>query len=421
MTQHFRFACGLAAVLSAQFSAAIAVEVQQVSWLRDDLTVYHEQSDTGQYIVEVPAEDFDRMTYDSEFDQYVGYVNIVVSASPGGQGEWVVKNLTVVVRDREDLDGRLPWCLEAPLPTGSREFLGACWIETTFTGAPLMEAPASGRSLVPVTQTTHLSGGCVDELFPRPLVTTTAAHDLPTWVPKVGPVPRPLPLDLHGYTLGDAGEKAGERIAISIKEKEVESVDEKAYMCAPAASARSLKYLVKAGKITLDDNIQAITDELKGDFKTGNNALRSPATLFADLEPGANAYNDRKRLGLQISSKQFVRDVLNDLKDGADITVYYEIFQYKASPRGPIRVPIEGHAAFVTGITPFKDRQGAVVYYMIDTVSDLKQGNGRAENVKRTYRAEENGTTLSVFDEQGRLRYFGQVDEASGFLIKKKP
>jgi hypothetical protein len=411
----------IVAAVTPASGLAFSLHVQQVSWLRDDLSVYHETSDTGQFVA-LDQDDFDETTYDPENDQYVGYLNVVVSDSPGGSGDWVIKNFTVIVRDREDLDGRLPWSLEAPLPCASIEFLGACWVVASFTGQPLDRALTGNRSLQPVEQVTHLAGGMFDEEFPRLWVTTTAAHDLPVFAAKRGPIPRPLALDHHAYGSGDAGEKPGERIPITIKEKEVETVDEAPWMCAPAASARSLKYLAKAGKITLDDGIQAITDELKTDFKTGNNALGGKGTVFSDALAGSKAYNDRKRLGLEVRYEQFARGVLADLKAGADVTINYEIFQWKALPlQGLVRVPIEGHCAFVTGITPYKDASGAVQYYMIDSVSDINQGNRRAENVKRTYRVEENGTTLSVFDEQGRLRYFGQVDDRSGFLIKKKP
>ncbi|MCW5935768.1 MAG: hypothetical protein KIT11_00480 [Fimbriimonadaceae bacterium] len=397
------------------------LEVQQVSWLRENLTVYHASSDTGQYVFRLERQDFDRMAYDPETDQYVGYLNVLASNSVFGPAQWVVKNLTVVLRDGADLVGREAWTLEAPLPCASIEFLGACWTVASFGSEPLFDAPSGSRTFSPVTQVTHLAGGGLNEQFPRPWVNTTAAHDLAVFASGRGPVPRPFPLDLHGYTLGDAGEKPGERVAIGIKETEVEKVDEAPWMCTPASSARSLKYLVKLGKITLEDDVQTITDALKTDYKTGANALNVSGTIFSDALAGAKAYSDRKRLGLDIRYEQFARNVLDDLKDGADLTMNYAIFQWKGTALNPIKVPIEGHTAFVTGITPFKDRSGAVQYYLVDTLSDINQGNRKAENVKRTYRVEENGTTLTVLNERGQPIVFGQVDDRSGFLIKKKP
>jgi hypothetical protein len=320
----------------------------------------------------------------------------------------------VVVRGRDDLEDT-SFDIEAPLPCASIQLIDRCLVAMEVSGTPMTEMPFGPFEPMVVDQAELLWGGAHADSFPS-TVCTSAAHERPRLNFAVGSVRRPEPFDLHGFTPQDQNPKAGPSSEIRVKVAEIEAVDEKAWRCSPAASARSLKYLAKQGKITVDDGIQKVTDDLEADMKTGKNGVLG--TRFKDIVDGAKAYNDRKRLGLQIDYKPLVKDVVDDLKNGADVSINYEIFLWA---RPGVRVSVQGHSAMVTKITPWKDRTGKTLYWIVDAVSDLGQGDKKAANNVQRYRISETTGVMEAFDDRGNLKAVGLVNEDSGFLVKKKP
>ncbi|MCW5939157.1 MAG: hypothetical protein KF884_03525 [Fimbriimonadaceae bacterium] len=404
----------LAGLGLSALAPAATLEIEQVSWLRDDMSVYHPFSDTGMYAVRTESSDISRFTYDPETDQYVGYVNIAVRSDALSRPEWVVRNLSVVVRSSEDLDDT-SFDIEAPLPCASIQLIDRCLVVMEVSGAPMTEMPFGPFEPMDVDQAELLWGGAHADSFPW-TVCTSAAHERPRLNFAVGSVRRPEPFDMHGFTPQDQNPKPGPSSEIKVKVAEIEAVDEKAWRCSPAASARSLKYLAKQGKITVNDGIQKVTEDLEADMKTGKNGVSG--TRFKDIVDGAKAYNDRKRLGLQIDYKPLVKDVVDDLKNGADVSINYELFIWA---RPGVRVPVQGHSAMVTKITPWQDRAGKTLYWIVDAVSDLKQGDKIAANNVQRYRISETTGVMEAFDERGNLKAVGLVNPDSGFMVKTKP
>ena len=227
-----------------------------------------------------------------------------------------------------DFDGRLPdsFAFNLGLP---RRFDAS--LDPTYSAAVIItSAPLNS----------------IPDIPPQPIVVTKE-----DWLWSNGLAGEVTPPTAQSFVAADNAADEVVKAEIKIKESDVIAIPEEINRCGPGAAARSLKYLDQQKLIKLKQTPLQAYNTLKGRNYMNTDPVKGTTT--ENFEKGKNAYAKNFNLKIETSgtytSPFFVNDVINLMKDGADVEV---IFDKGKNEQGQ---ELLGHIAFVSAIELTRD------------------------------------------------------------------
>ena len=371
-----RYAVGMVVLLAvvSQVPAAGLV-FQQVSWLDSAGSPVSRYSDWGRVEISLSSAD-DALFHPMVVDGLAGsggFINVVSNA--GGPDDWEIVNLPIFYPDPSELDGRLPQGVLFDLGVSPTTPVGSLDYYFTIDPAPLAVMPTTGtgasQAVVEFEQilsgeslwlgTNHYEGGG--------LASPQAA------------------MDFRG---AESGEVIASRGSISIPETSLATVNEDDNGCAPGAVARSIKYLSDAHEnVNVPDNAQTVYGQLRTAMGTDANG-----TNTADILSGKDAYVAAHNLPITSTQTKDFKKAIDTLQHTGDVEI--GVWWGEDADGNSMG----SHRAMVTEVQELQDASGNTTGYVIKTVDDPVQGDGKEANSTHTMKFDANGK-LVQYDGHG--------------------
>lgn len=359
--------------LVALQAGAASLGFEQISWLDNAGGYVSRFSDWGQVQISLGSADdglFYTMTVQTGYGQLVtgrgGYMNIVTDA--GGSADWDVQNLPFFYENPIDLDGRLPQGVWFDLGVTPGTPLSSLNYYYTIDPAPLASMPAGTLTSLPVTEFEQFLSGDMLWLGPNP--------------PQGGGLTAPPAA--QNFEGAAAGEHVGWVGSISVPETSIGAVNEDDNGCAPGAVARSIKYMSDNHS---NVNVPATTQQVYGALRT---AMKTTAagTMTDNILSGKNAYVAANNLPIMSTQTQSFQAAMDTLNRNGDVELGV------AWGTGADGKSLGGHRTFVSEVQELQDSSGNVTGYVVRTIDDPEQGDGKAENSTHTMKFDANGNLV---------------------------
>lgn len=372
-------ACFAGAYVSAQ-----DISFNQVDWLNASGGFQSQNSNWGLANFDFDSGDLGSLFSDGAGGLY-GYLNLAVTVSGGVTDGWAVQNHLVYFDNSLALVDRLSDTFTFNLGV-SGAAAGSVTYVSSITAAPLISGPIGSSSGGSIATQSWLWGGEADTNFGG----------------YVGEAGNFVPTSATNY-VGEGAPAAankGANAAIGTAEKNIAKVNEELNGCAPAAAARSLKYLGVGG------NVQDIYDSLKSNtyMKTSLGATGS-GTQIVNFLAGKRKYTTDNNLPITTTEEMNFATVVNALKNGADVEIGV---YWGKNAQGQ---SMGGHCAFVSQIVTLKDANGASTGYEVKIIEDPTQGDGTAANSTRWLK----------FDTAGNMSGYGTGAALNSFRVEVVP
>lgn len=360
---------GAVAVAEAQ-----QMSFYQTSWLDDSGTGTYQSrfSDWGLAEITLTLADaglFNPMVLDDGTSGWGGYVNLVTDS--GGSPAWNIENLPIFFTDPAELDTRLPQGVEFDLGVAPGTALTGLNYYVTVDPNPIPTMPAGGAFLgVGVTEREVLISG--DVLWLGDSVIEGAG--------------KTAPQAAENAKMVKSNEKIASVAKITGGEDKIKKVNEADSGCAPGSVARSIQYMSdNHANVNVTESAQSTYDDLYGRMKTNDG---KSGTWTSDILKGKNSYVNSKGLPITTTQTKNFKKAMETLKKKGDVEI--GIFWGKKADGNSLG----GHRAFVSEIQEIKDSTGKVTGYIVKTIDDPKQGDGKAANGTSTLRFDANGKLL---------------------------
>lgn len=321
---------------AASPNAAVEIQFQQLHWLADDGSMHLPFSRVG-----VAKFSFRRSAKQLLDANGGGFLNVVTDIGNNTGPQWSVQNLYLSYRDSKELRRSHP-TVQFGFPTTNGTQINNLMYVVTLTPKRLKQFPPGIPQGAMVQAADYLVGG-VDE-------GGSGNADLPQIIG-------------HWKGCADVNQcnvdpsKMGR---ILIAANKVPAVNEGKMGCAPAATARSIKYLLGN---TVGD-VQGIYEGLAGAMGTNT----TTGTNKDNILKGKRKYTKDNKLKINSTmpgwSKSQAANAISALNSGADIELVIKWNNQEI-----------GHVAMVTSITQIGKNQWQIKY-----VDDPVQGDGKAEN-----------------------------------------
>lgn len=363
-----RFWLAACLCLSA-YAFSSTLTINQVDWLQGSGGFLAQNSEWGFANFQFGPGDQGQFFSDGVGGFY-GYVQLLTNPNAGsGSNNWAVQNKLMVFKDSTAFEGRLPdgitFNLGVPRGedlTGNPNFRAYAFV----TVIPLASMPivdiSGAQYQVAVGKEEWVFGGGA-------FVAPTESDSF------LGEAGRVEPATAVNYVGAAPADTKREQAKIKIKDEDVEKVKEELQGCGPGSAARSLRYLVKQGKITFAKTAQQIYEDLKAKKymntdlgEKGNGTFNKP---FVD---GKNQYAKDNKLKVTTAERVCsVGALALDLDKGEDIEV---LFKFGKNDKGK---DLGGHIAFVAEIVFYENDQIQVTGYELRVIDTKDQKDG-AEN-----------------------------------------
>lgn len=364
----------LLAVIGAGRMSAVDIAFNQLDWLDNNGGFTSEKSDWGAVTVLVSSADTNLFTQTG--NSFVGYVNIVTTVPGGNTNNWAVMNAPVVFNSLSEFDYGFPkshW-FNLGIPRGSIRVTSLNY-RITIDAAPLATAPIGPMAAADVGISKILFGGSSGVL---------------NGIAFSGNSGRLPPAPAFNFKGAAPGESAANMVRIGLTNiSQVPVVtNENVNGCAPAAAARSIKYLAR-NNAGFTNSAQNIYDTIKGSNYM-NSALGSSGdgTDSVGFKEGKDNYVATNKLGIKtvIGITNFVK-VVNALSNGADVELHF--IWYGSTNDAALDTNYFGHYAMVTSITTLVSN-GVVSGYDVEWI-DGEQGASNSSNRVHSYIFDTNG------------------------------
>jgi hypothetical protein len=364
---------------------AIVFDFFQVDWMADPAAgigpYVSQDSDWGRVEITLNSTTdhglFVPMVLEDGTNGWGGFINIVTDAAGTGVDDWEIYNLPIFYEDPLELDGRLPQGVLFDL--GVAPGVDIMNLNYGFTVDPtplLTTGPVPIPSSIPAAVNTFevLTGGDQLRLFGS--------------LVESGGQSAPQPA--QDFPGAESGEVIASRASIAVPETSVAGVNEDNNGCAPGSVARSIKYMADANSnVTVTDDANTVYGELKTAMGTTNKG-----TATSKILSGKDKYVSDNGLPIVSTQTDSFKEAMETLKNKGDVEIG---MNWGTGADGKSK---GAHRAFVSEIQELKDADGNTTGYVVKTVDDAEQGDGKATNKTHTAKFDANGK-LVQYDGKG--------------------
>lgn len=314
----------------------VEVQFTQLHWLADDGSVRFAYSRVGVAEFSFPRDANRLLDVNGG-----GFVNLVTDLGDGSGPQWSVRNLYLSYRTRRELRQARP-SVQFGLPLANGTQVSHLMFMVSLTRQRLANMPNTMPRQAMVLARDYLVGG----------------------VEQGGSGNAEMPLTLGDWigcaNLNRCAPNTTTMGRVLVANKKIAAIDEAKMGCAPAAAARSIKYL--KGDAVGD------AQSIYSDLATYMGTSPTTGTTKENILSGKRKYTKDKKLKILTNlvpwSKSQIKLLMDELNKGADVEIIIKWDNQDI-----------GHVAMVTSITQIGKNQWQVKY-----VDDPTQGDGKAEN-----------------------------------------
>ena len=349
---------------------AVDVSFDQIDWGDGSAGFIDQNSQWGQANIGFSSADVGLLTPDGS-GGYFGWVNVVTSVSGGSNNNWAVENMPVTFNSLGDLDSHLSLAVNFDLGQTDGTDISSLNYSLTISGTPLASQPGGPLTSAAVASDTVVEGTEANSSSEGGLGFLRAAQDFIGVVVNV----------VTNISLS-SGQISGGQTNIA-------RINEDDNGCAPAAAARSIKYL---GSMYPSLNITQTAQQVYGALVTSMNTsigTNGNGTLPANFVAGKNQYftTNNLAIGPTAVTNSFGAAMLA-LRNTNDVEMGL-FWGYTDAARTN---SLGGHCTFVAGVTEIR-LTNSVIGYIVTCIDDPIQGDNIASNTAYNL----------VFDASGNL------------------
>ncbi len=352
---------------SSAFASTLVIN--QVDWLQGSGGFLAQNSEWGIANFQFGPGDQGQFFPDGSGGFY-GYLQLLTNPNAGsGSNNWAVQNKVMVFKDSSAFEGRLPdgitFNLGVPRGddlTGNPNYRAYAIVTATpLATMPIVDISGEQYQVAVGKEQWVFGGGAF-------IGSNTRAG----FVGEAGEVEPATAGDYLGAAPTDTKR---EEAKIKIKDEDVEKVKEELQGCGPGSAARSLRYLVKQGKIKVNKTAQQIYEDLKTKkYMNTDLGEKGKGTFNKPFVDGKNKYAKDNKLKVNTTERPCsVGAVALDLDNGEDFEI---LFSFGKNDNDK---DLGGHIAFVAEIVYYENNQNAVTGYEIRVI-DTKDQKDDAEN-----------------------------------------
>ncbi len=370
----------LATVVFGPLARAVNVSFDQVSWGNGSGGFVDQNSSWGQATLGFSPTDVGSLTPDGS-GGYYGWVNMVTSVPGGSNNNWAVENMPVVFSDPSQLGSDL--ALTANFDLGNNvdgTAISSLNYSLTLSPTPLASQPGGPLTGASVTVADEVEG------------TESNTADEGSWAGTIAQ-------NFIGAIVSVVTNISFSNGQISGGQTNIARIAEDDNGCAPAAAARSIKYL---GSMFPSVAVSQTAQQVYGTLVTNMNTsigTNGNGTAPANFVAGKNQYFTAN--ALTIGPTQVTNSfaaAMAALKNTNDVEMGLNWgFTDAARTSG-----LGGHCTFVAGITEIRYTNN-VIGYVVTCIDDPNQGSGIASNEAYNLVFDANGNLLSGGGVGGRL------------------